>query len=63
MSDALTEACRRSPHCSALTTARSPTREGGGRVPASLVVPKGRGPSAGVLFGHWMLPGSRASLI
>jgi dienelactone hydrolase len=30
----------------------------GGRVPASLVVPAGRGPFAGVLFGHWMMPGS-----
>lgn len=30
----------------------------GGRVPAYLVVPKGRGPFAAVLFGHWMMPGS-----
>ncbi|MDQ3918916.1 MAG: hypothetical protein M3348_10600 [Acidobacteriota bacterium] len=30
----------------------------GGRVPAYLVVPKGRGPFAGLLFGHWMLPAS-----
>lgn len=30
----------------------------GGRVPAYLVVPDGRGPFAGVLFGHWMMPGS-----
>ncbi len=30
----------------------------GGRVPAYLVVPDGRGPFAAVLFGHWMMPGS-----
>jgi dienelactone hydrolase len=30
----------------------------GGRVPANLVVPKGRGPFAAVLFGHWMMDGS-----
>jgi dienelactone hydrolase len=30
----------------------------GGRVPAYLVVPRGHGPFAGVLFGHWMMPGS-----
>lgn len=30
----------------------------GGRVPAYLVVPRGRGPFAGVLFGHWMMSGS-----
>ena len=30
----------------------------GGRVPAYLVVPAGRGPFAAVLFGHWMMPGS-----
>ncbi|HYG81163.1 MAG TPA: hypothetical protein VD861_12280 [Pyrinomonadaceae bacterium] len=30
----------------------------GGRVPAYLVVPNGRGPFAAVLFGHWMMPGS-----
>lgn len=30
----------------------------GGRVPAYLVVPPGRGPFAAVLFGHWMMPGS-----
>ena len=30
----------------------------GGRVPAFLVVPGGRGPYAGILFGHWMLAGS-----
>lgn len=30
----------------------------GGRVPAYLVVPKGRGPFAAILFGHWMMPGS-----
>lgn len=29
----------------------------GGRVPAYLVVPQGRGPFAGALFGHWMMPG------
>jgi len=30
----------------------------GGRVPAYLVVPTGRGPFAAVLFGHWMMEGS-----
>ena len=30
----------------------------GGRVPAYVVVPEGRGPFAAVLFGHWMMPGS-----
>src|SRR5919199_3589610 len=30
----------------------------GGRVPAYLVVPSGRGPFAAVLFGHWMMDGS-----
>jgi cephalosporin-C deacetylase-like acetyl esterase len=30
----------------------------GGRVPASLVMPTGRGPFAAVLFGHWMMPRS-----
>jgi len=30
----------------------------GGRVPAYLVVPYGRGPRAAVLYGHWMMPGS-----
>ena len=30
----------------------------GGRVPAYMVVPDGRGPFAAVLFGHWMMPGS-----
>ncbi|HEX6183189.1 MAG TPA: hypothetical protein VFZ44_04700 [Pyrinomonadaceae bacterium] len=30
----------------------------GGRVPAYLVVPRGRGPFAAVLYGHWMMPGS-----
>ena len=30
----------------------------GGRVPAYLVVPDGRGPFAAVMFGHWMMPGS-----
>jgi cephalosporin-C deacetylase-like acetyl esterase len=30
----------------------------GGRVPATLVLPKGKGPFAGVLFGHWMMPRS-----
>lgn len=30
----------------------------GGRVPAYVVVPDGRGPFAAVLFGHWMMPGS-----
>src|SRR5688500_8206544 len=31
---------------------------GGGRVPAYLIVPAGRGPFAAILFGHWMMPGS-----
>jgi dienelactone hydrolase len=30
----------------------------GGRVPATLVLPPGRGPFAGILFGHWMMPRS-----
>jgi dienelactone hydrolase len=30
----------------------------GGRVPASLVIPAGRGPFPAILFGHWMMPGS-----
>jgi dienelactone hydrolase len=30
----------------------------GGRVPAYLVVPKGSGPSAAVIWGHWYMPGS-----
>ena len=30
----------------------------GGRVPAYLVVPAGKGPFAAVLFGHWMMEGS-----
>jgi dienelactone hydrolase len=30
----------------------------GGRVPASLVMPNGRGPFAGILFGHWLMPRS-----
>jgi cephalosporin-C deacetylase-like acetyl esterase len=30
----------------------------GGRVPAYVVVPDGRGPYAAILFGHWMMPGS-----
>jgi dienelactone hydrolase len=30
----------------------------GGRVPSYLVVPKGRGPFAAILFGHWMMEGS-----
>src|ERR671916_354970 len=30
----------------------------GGRVPAYLVLPGGRGPFAAVLFGHWMMGGS-----
>ena len=30
----------------------------GGRVPAYLVLPKGRGPFPAILFGHWMMPGS-----
>lgn len=30
----------------------------GGRIPAYLVLPEGRGPSAAVLFGHWMMSGS-----
>jgi cephalosporin-C deacetylase-like acetyl esterase len=27
----------------------------GGRVPATLVLPSGKGPFAGILFGHWMM--------
>jgi cephalosporin-C deacetylase-like acetyl esterase len=27
----------------------------GGRVPATLVLPEGKGPFAGILFGHWMM--------
>src|SRR5689334_21375627 len=30
----------------------------GGQVPATLVVPDGKGPFAGILFGHWMMPRS-----
>jgi dienelactone hydrolase len=30
----------------------------GGRVPAFLVQPAGKGPFAGILFGHWMMPRS-----
>lgn len=30
----------------------------GGRVPAYLVVPRGKGPFAAVLLGHWAMPGS-----
>ena len=30
----------------------------GGRVPAYLVVPQGRGPFAAVIWGHWYMPGS-----
>jgi dienelactone hydrolase len=30
----------------------------GGRVPATLVEPSGKGPFAGILFGHWMMPRS-----
>ncbi len=30
----------------------------GGRVPAYLVVPRGKGPFAAVLWGHWYMPGS-----
>jgi len=30
----------------------------GGRVPGALVVPQGKGPFAGILFGHWMMPRS-----
>ena len=30
----------------------------GGRVPATLVLPAGKGPFAGILFGHWMMPRS-----
>ena len=30
----------------------------GGRVPAYLVIPAGRGSFAAILFGHWMMPGS-----
>ena len=28
------------------------------RVPATLVLPPGKGPFAGILFGHWMMPRS-----
>jgi len=30
----------------------------GGRVPAFLVVPEGKGPFAAVIWGHWYMPGS-----
>jgi fermentation-respiration switch protein FrsA (DUF1100 family) len=30
----------------------------GGRVPATLILPSGKGPFAGILFGHWMMPRS-----
>lgn len=30
----------------------------GGQVPATLVLPPGQGPFAGILFGHWMMPRS-----
>ncbi|HEV2803071.1 MAG TPA: hypothetical protein VGW12_21570 [Pyrinomonadaceae bacterium] len=30
----------------------------GGRVPAYLVVPEGRGPFAAIIFAHWAMPGS-----
>jgi dienelactone hydrolase len=30
----------------------------GGHVPATLVLPPGKGPFAGILFGHWMMPRS-----
>jgi cephalosporin-C deacetylase-like acetyl esterase len=30
----------------------------GGRVPAYLVVPRGRGPFAAIIFGHWAMKGS-----
>jgi dienelactone hydrolase len=30
----------------------------GGRVPATLVLPPGKGPFAGIVFGHWMMPRS-----
>jgi dienelactone hydrolase len=30
----------------------------GGRVPAYLVVPEGKGPFAAVIWGHWYMPGS-----
>ena len=30
----------------------------GGRVPAYLVVPNGKGPYAAVIYGHWCMPGS-----
>ncbi|HEY0097874.1 MAG TPA: hypothetical protein VGB76_02870, partial [Pyrinomonadaceae bacterium] len=30
----------------------------GGRVPAYLVVPEGKGPFAAILFGHWAMKGS-----
>jgi len=29
-----------------------------GRIPATLVLPSGKGPFAGILFGHWMMPRS-----
>jgi dienelactone hydrolase len=31
----------------------------GGRVPATLVLPSGKGPFAGILFGHWMMQRSQ----
>jgi cephalosporin-C deacetylase-like acetyl esterase len=33
----------------------------GGRVPAYLVVPAGKGPFAAILWGHWMMPGSASA--
>src|SRR5579863_9555648 len=30
----------------------------GGRVPAYLVVPEGKGPFAAMIWGHWYMPGS-----
>jgi dienelactone hydrolase len=30
----------------------------GGRVPATLVLPEGKGPFAAIVFGHWMMPKS-----
>jgi cephalosporin-C deacetylase-like acetyl esterase len=33
----------------------------GGRVPGYLVVPKGPGKFAGILWGHWLMPGSASS--
>src|SRR5687767_2240526 len=30
----------------------------GGRVPAYLVVPEGKGPFAAIIFGHWAMGGS-----